>query len=293
MHGVGRATGAITIVNALPLRRGSALGIDLGVEAEVLTDDPGYGPGTTEFRPEHSGSPIVRTVLEAAARRFLPPNAVVRRLVLASDVPVGCGLKSSSAVAGAVARAVANAAGAAPSTVEVAQLVSRASRESGVSATGAFDDALACLRPGVVVTDNEADRLLREQNVPDDLKVALWIPPTRHPPAPSLLARFAREADTARPAVERALAGDWPAAMEVNSELVERVMRLPYGELRGACRRNGAIASGVSGLGPAFAALATSERLAAVVEALPRHSGEIRTVRLSTPSPSPVAEEAR
>ena len=76
---------------------------------------------------------------------------------IVSDIPVAMGLKSSSAVSSAGLLAVARASGATRPPLEIAKLSAQVSRETGVSATGAFDDALAGLASGVVVTNNYTD----------------------------------------------------------------------------------------------------------------------------------------
>ena len=74
----------------------------------------------------------------------------------------------------------------------------------------------------------------------------------------------------ARRAVDAVLAGDWTGAMAANSTIVEKVMGYRYGPLREAVARAGAVAAGVSGLGPAFAAVAPVSRRPRVMGALPR-----------------------
>ncbi len=291
MRGVGRATAAITIANALPSGIGAALGIGLETTVELLVYRDGRDGSEPVVRPSSAATPLVRKALEVARARYLGDAADGRaELSVRSDIPVGRGLKSSSAVASAVVRAVADAVGARPPAVEVARLVAQVSRESGVSATGAFDDALAGVRPGIVVTDNATDRLLHELPAPSAAGVVLWIPVGEHAPSPALRERFAAEAPAAREILPLLLRGDWAEAMGQNSELVERVMGYRYGGLRAECRRRGALASGTSGMGPAFAAVVPENLLSTFSTVFPATGGMTRSVALST---SPPEAEAR
>ncbi len=286
MHGVGRATAAVTIVNALPTGIGCALGI--GLEAEVTVDLELRPIGSeTELTadPAHA-SPVVTTAFRLAVAEFLGGRPILGRLVVRSAVPVARGLKSSSAVAGATARAVAAAAGARAAPEEIARLSAVAGRTAGVSATGAFDDALAGVRPGFVVTDNGADQLLRSGPAEPGWEAALLVPEARHRPSPEWAATFARERSRGQEAAELAQAGKWWAAMESNTRLVESVMGYAYESLRTELRAAGALAAGVSGLGPALAAIQPATRTEEVVRVLRRHEGEVLTVPVSG---SPIA----
>jgi shikimate kinase len=283
MRGVGEARGAVTVVNALPTGIGAAFGIELRVRAEVLlgaAPPPGGAPSVT---PPSSATPLVFEAARCASVAFPADGLVPVEVSLASEVPPARGLKSSSAVASALTLAIARAGGQDPAPEEVASISAQASRNAGVSATGAFDDALAGLTPGLVVADNVHDRRVRCSSLPPGLEVGLWIPSGKHPASPEKVAAFRGEATAAHLAVESLLAGDWPRAMERNSELVERVMGYPtYAGLRAAVRHGGALAAGASGLGPAFAVVARAEELPDLIALLPQHEGELRQVRIST-----------
>lgn len=289
MRGVARATAAVTVVNALPIGIGSAFGVDLETRAEVETGGRAGPGGAITFRPAEVGTPVVHAAVRAASDAYLAAGTVATEVALTSAIPVGKGLKSSSAVASAVAGAIARAAGRSPFPEELARLSARAGRESGVSATGAFDDALAGVRAGVVVTDNRSDTVLATHALPVDLEVILWIPAGAHPAAPSLRSALAARSDLAREAADLALAGDWAGAMDLNSSLVEAALGYDYASLRAECRARGAAASGVSGLGPAFAALAPAARVRSVVAGLPP-GAEILTVRPTRSDPAVVRE---
>lgn len=278
MRGLGESRAAVSVVNALPLGIGAALAIDWPARASAEFDATVPGRARPSVRPKSSSTRIVRATANAALARYGTEGRL--RLSVRSTIPERRGLKSSSAVGAAVAQATARACGADPATEELARLVAEVGRASGLSATGAFDDALAGLIGAGVVTDNGSDRCLRRFDPGTGLSVVLWVPDRPHPLSPRVVGRFRRTPGLARRAADAALDGDWAAAMAANSIVVERAMGYRYEPLREAVLRQGAIASGVSGLGPAFAAVAPAARATRVLRALPAGRGVRRSVRL-------------
>ncbi len=281
MRGVGTATGAISIVNALPTGVGSAVGIDLLARAELDLHPAGSSEKWDVRIADEARSPLVIESLTQALRRFAPGTSGRGELTVRSTVPIGRGLKSSSAVSSAVVLAAARATETPVTAVEVARISAQASIVAGVSATGAFDDALAGLSVGIVVTDNARAELLRSIPLDGGLGVAIYVPPQTHPPSPGMKAEFEKEAVASSRAVRAAIDGDWTIAMDQNSRLVERVMGYDYTAAREALRATGAVASGVSGLGPTLAAFAPTTQLREVAAQLPGTSGEHRVLALS------------
>lgn len=291
MRGVGTATGAISIVNALPTGVGSAVGVDLPVRAELELHPAGSSEKWDVQIADDSRSPLVIEALTQALRRLAPGTSGHGTLSIRSTVPVGRGLKSSSAVSSAVVLAVARAVETPVTAVDVARLSAQASLVAGVSATGAFDDALAGLSVGIVVTDNSRGELLRILPLDPDLRIAIYVPPGSHPRSPELKSRFEAEAVASSRAVRSAIEGDWTAAMRQNSELVERVMGYEYARAHAELRDAGAVASGVSGLGPALSAVARHDRAEAVARSLPGSPAEHRVVSFSRSAAIPLTED--
>lgn len=281
LHGIGHARAAITVVNALPAGIGAAVGIGLEAVAEVELVPELAGPPRLTLSGEGTLTPLVSETLHATLRALDPGRGYSLTLGLRSAIPQGKGLKSSSAISCAAALATARALGREPSPLEVARLSARASLKVGVSATGALDDALASLVSGLVVTDNSRMSVLRHLPLDPDWRVALYIPPGTHAPSPGLRERFRREEGRSRRAADAVLHGDLAQAMERNSEIVEEVMGYPYAQLRASTRARGAVAQGVSGMGPAFAALAPSGVIDEVLSALPPRGGDRMTTPLS------------
>ena len=278
MRGSARTFGAITITNALAAGIGCAAGVELPVDAEVAIESDGSSDPPKLRGSPMSRGPLVDATVRAALARYYPGAGIVATVSLQSSVPVARGLKSSSAVSTAFILATARAAGKEPSPLEVGRLAAEVGRRVGVSATGALDDALAGLEPGFVVTDNRQDSVLRRGEIDPAWAVLLYIPPDPHPPSPGAVSAFAREREAGERSGRAALDGDWASAMRINTELVERIMRYPYRALRERFEELGAIASGVSGLGPTLAVIAAATRLPELGELLPRDRAERRVL---------------
>lgn len=284
MRGVGTGWAAISVVNALFTGVGSAAAIGIAATASVdLHPVPAGGSGQVSVAPD-SDTPLVRESLLEGVRRFGGRADVDASLRVESAIPVAKGLKSSSAVSVAVLRAVAAAFGTAASPESIASASADVSLAIGLSATGAFDDALASAAGGVVVTENGSRRVRVRGIVDPDWAVVLWTPGGSHAPSPKWAARFQAERAPALSAVAAAERGDWLPAMEANTELVERVMGYEYRPVRRALERAGALGSGVSGLGPTLATVVPKSRLHDVVRQHPAGSKAVTAAEFAPPS---------
>jgi shikimate kinase len=281
MKGTARTFAAITITNALPTGIGCAAGIGIPVDAEVTLTVDGSGDPPKIEGPRRVRTPVVEESLRVGLASYHPTPGTVAHVVLGSEIPVARGLKSSSAVSTAVLLALARAAGERPNPLEIGRKSAEVGRRVGVSATGALDDALAGLEPGFIVTDNRRDEVLRRTEVDPDWGVVLYIPRHEHSPSPGLVRSFSQERAAGELAARAAMDGDWVKAMRLNTELVERAMGYSYRDLRDRLKDRGAIASGVSGVGPTLAAIAPTARLPVLIEALPEDNAERRSVAFS------------
>jgi shikimate kinase len=289
MRGVGRAHGAVTFLNALFTGEGAAAAIDRHVTATVEFDRVPRGAEESLRIPAGSDSPLVRAAVADALTRFGDGMPVSGRVVIDSKIPPARGLKSSSAVGVAIARAVGSAYGHSPDPESLARASADVTQEIGLSATGAFDDALASAEGGVVLTEN-AHRTVRARGSLDpQWSLVLWIPAEHHAPSPGWADRFRAERHSARRAVESAERGDWLAALTANTELVERVMRYDYRSLRATLVRLGALASGVTGLGPTLATIVARDRVSSVVEAHPAGTSQVQVAQFVPPLPPTAA----
>jgi shikimate kinase len=179
--GCGKASGAGTIINAIATYKGSAFGIDLWTYAEVELGDDFKGiEGKIEQEGEkRADTRLIERCVELVLRKFDLPLRAYVKTSSEIPIPIGSGLKSSSAAANAAVLATLDAIGREEAKEKVGALEAirigvDAALDVGVSITGAFDDACASLLGGIVITDNKKRELIKR--VERDSEVLIFVP---------------------------------------------------------------------------------------------------------------------
>ncbi len=267
--------GAISLVNAIATGRGATMGVALKTTC-TLDVMPGTGITVKSGMRSLSSRLVETTVERVVAKRDLAKYAL--RVQLESDVPSGYGLKSSSAISLAVAMCCSHALHPGMSDRALLVASAEASISARVSITGAYDDACACYYGGINITDNTARRLVRHQDAPDDLDVAILIPRARKRGKPrelrELRAPMRAAWDMARDH------DDYWNAMTLNGLAATPVLGPDTGAIASLIEA-GALGASVSGNGPAVAAVAPHGDIGAVAGVLSSMGG--RVIR-TTPS---------
>lgn len=239
---VARVNGAITAVNAIASWKGAAIGIEMEALARAKASN------------DLSLSPEDPLVIEAAkeALEFVGGRGV--ELEVTSNIPIGWGLKSSSAVANAVVLAVIGAYEERVNLIDAIKLSVRAARRAGVTITGAMDDAAASMLGGLVITDNSRDELLMRIPLPE-LDVAILLPSKES-------AKPTSSVDSGRISKYSSLTNSLIELLPKRLWEVMTLNGLLYSELLGfnvepALRaiELGVLGAGLSGTGPAVAAV--------------------------------------
>tara|TARA_Y100000590_G_scaffold124381_1_gene142286 strand:- start:826 stop:1680 length:855 start_codon:yes stop_codon:yes gene_type:complete len=173
---VAKVYGAVSIVNAIATGKGSTLGIDTFVETK-LTKKEGSGIHITSENKTISSRLINQVIKKMIPKKVLDNTKL--ELDFKSNIPTGYGLKSSSAISSAVVLSCAKAFNKQMSDKEILKLGAKASIETKVSITGAYDDACACYFGGFNVTDNLRMMLLKREIGPKELQVIIFLPKLR------------------------------------------------------------------------------------------------------------------
>ena len=252
MKGKAVACGAATILNAVANWRGSAFGVDMRTEAEVILDPSGKVKGDVPGVDTRLVVRCVEMVLERFGRDL---GAIVRTR---SEVPVASGLKSSSTAANASVLAALDALGEEMDLFEAAVIGVSAAREVGVTITGALDDALASMLGGVVVTDNREMKLLRREKM--DSAVILLVPDKKVLSKDTDVGRSRLVAPLADVAFDLALNGDYGRAMTLNGIMYCAALGFSAEPIMAALNA-GALGASLSGTGPAYAALVPDDKV--------------------------------
>lgn len=279
LEGKAAAHGAITVVNAIASGLGAAVGIDLWTEATVkLTETPGCIKGVILGEPGESPILIEKTVRKVL-ERFGSEGKFGAHVETKSNIPIARGLKSSSTASNAITLATLAALRERLKDLSVVNLGVDSSLEAGVTVTGAFDDACASYFGGVVVTDNYKRLLIRRFKV-KELPVLIFVPSEKVYTSDSNVERMKLIGGEAKAIHEIALSGDYWTAMTLNGFLYSSILEMDTSIAVDALQ-NGAIAAGLSGTGPAVAAVVEEANKESVIEAWKGSDGEIIETRIT------------
>ena len=259
--------GAISIVNAIATGKGAALGISLKVTAEAQLQS-GHG---IKFTTGRNGDKLIKNIIQ----KTIPKETIEGNMIsvrVDSEIPIGYGLKSSSAVSNAVALACSRLAQEAEiDDYAILDVSTRSSLEAKVSLTGAYDDATACYFGGFTVTDNYSRRLIRKEKAPDNLYAIILLPTHSSRGDIRKLRNFS---DLFIDAFELAESGQYWKAMKLNGVLASAALLSSYGPALDAIE-HGAFSASISGNGPSIAAVGYEDIVEHVVEAFSKFDGRI------------------
>ena len=272
MKGRALAYGAVSVVNAIPTGRGSAFGIDLKTEAEVKLSD-----GKGEIEVCIAGEPtedtslareVVSTILGKETTKVI--RAVVQ---VSSEIPIGRGLKSSSSASNAIAMATIAAIGIEMDELATVNIGVDASLKTGVSVTGAFDDACACFFGGIVVTDNYTRKIWRQEPV-ENLIVLIHVPEEKIHTRTVDRNKLKSLGPLAEEAFNLSAKGEYWKAMSLNGQIIATSLGQSTQPSLNALAA-GALAAGLSGTGPATAAVCLEDSVESVCSSWSNLPGRI------------------
>jgi shikimate kinase len=265
--------GAVSIVNAIATGRGSALGISLKVTAEAQIQT-GHG---IKFNSGRNGDRLIKNIIQ----KTIPKEIIDGNMIsinVDSQIPLGYGLKSSSAVSNAVALACSRMAKEAEiDDYGILDVSTRSSLEAKVSMTGAYDDATACYFGGFTVTDNYSRRLIRKEKAPENLYAIIMLPTDSSRGDIHKLKNFS---DLFIDAFELAESGQYWKAMKLNGVLASAALSSSYAPVLDAIE-HGALSASISGNGPSIAAVGYEDTVEQIVEALSEFDGRIIVSRVN------------
>ncbi|MEM0286968.1 MAG: shikimate kinase [Nitrososphaerota archaeon] len=247
---IGKATvhGAVSIVNGAICGKGVSLGVDLRTTATVeITEDGRWN--LTSNNTQRESMLLVNTVKNVLG---IHKNKFGATINVTTEIPEGVGLKSSSSSSVAVALATMAALGHdSYDEKSILNISADASLESGVSITGAIDDATACLLGNACFCDN-MKRIVMQIKEVGSYHVLIKVPICKRKKIDVQYMRlFSREAETI---FDIAYRKDIWVAMTMNGLLCSIIFGYDTNPSMQAIEC-GALAAGLSGLGPSVAAI--------------------------------------
>ena len=265
---------AATIINAMALGKGAALGVDLWTKAEVvLSDDSKIINGEIVSDSSEDTSLIEKTVARVF-RYFNVENKFGAKIKTWSNIPVARGLKSSSAASNAVVLATIKALNEKLDDLSIVLLGVDAAFDAGVTITGAFDDACASFFGDVVITDNSNRLMLKHTKVSEDLTVLFFVPKQKVYTAKTDLSRLKTVKSFVTIAFNEAMRGKYWNALSLNGFIYSSVFDYDT-SLALESLEAGALASGLCGKGPAITAIVANENIDHVKSVFQKYEGEI------------------
>ncbi len=282
MAGFGEAVayGAATIINAIATGRGAAFGVDLKTTAKVtLTNEAGVVRGRI-VGDEGENTALIEKAILLVLKHFGAEKRYGASAETESSIPIARGLKSSSAAANALVLAATAALGETLDDLTTLNLCVDAALEASTTVTGAFDDACASSLGGVIITDNLERKILRRYEVEEDYRVLFLIPQRRVYTVTTDVKRMRLIAPQVEIAFKEALSGNYWQALTLNGLLYSAALGYDPKPALDALEA-GALASGLSGKGPATVTVASKERLGAIMEAWRSYAGQTIQTRIN------------
>lgn len=266
--------GAISLVNAIAIKKGATLGIALKVEATVESSS---GKGIIlKFKNKSISSRLInKTVEKIVSKKDLEQNKIT--ITLDSEIPTGYGLKSSSAISSAVALACAKIFKSKFTDKQILLAGVDASIESKVSITGAFDDACSCYYGGFNVTDNAKKKRIHFEKGPTNLVVVIFIPKNRKR---GNLKNLKPLSSVFEKAWELARKANYWEAMIINGLTTASILNSDP-EIITSLIEKGALGASVSGNGPAVAAITKKENEANIKKVFSALEGNLIISKVS------------
>ena len=201
-----------------------------------------------------------------------------------SDIPIGQGLKSSAAVACAALRALDNASWTGLGDFEIVDMAVEAQRRAGCTITGSMDDAWAAISSGWKLVDPSVpsrESILMEGDIEENLEVLIGLRGSR------VLSTESFDFVSHSKLFERALAslsgGSILSAISTNGMAISASMKDDDSlRLCNSLIVRGALAAGISGSGPAVAAICHADTVG-VAETLEDSCEQVIRTRFTRP----------
>jgi len=286
------ALGAGTIVNAIATWKGAAFGVDLKTTATVKLFDDEYSSNNQNSSQNDrqnkqnkrisghikgGGNPgLICRCVELTLDHFgLDYGGNVKTT---SEVPSTRGLKSSSAASNATVLATVEALGEKMDIMDVIRIGVQASLDSGVTITGAFDDACASALGGVVITDNKEKELIDRFEM--DSTVMIYAPKKKIQSSQTNVQRSRIMAPWVDMAYDLALKHDVEHAMTLNGLIYCSALGFST-DVTMRAMDIGVVGVGLSGTGPAYTAIVADDMVNDVKKAWSSLSGDIIQTKIN------------
>jgi shikimate kinase len=274
MKGKGIAFGAVSVVNAIATGNGAALGVRLKTEAVVELIEGADEIDVNIIGNNCQEDKILAKYAVKEALANLGYKGYGAKVTTDSNIPIGKGLKSSSVASNAIVLATMAALKIDLDDLEVINLGVDASIKAGVTITGAFDDACASYFGGLVATENTKRRIEKRETLGEDYNVIIYAPPEKAYTRDVDKAKLQKFESLFKEAYSLVMKGQYWEAMVLNGLVCSIALGYSTKPMLSALLA-GAIGSGLSGKGPAIAAICQRDRVDDIASVWADLPGEI------------------
>lgn len=270
-----KSPGSATIINAIATGFGSAFGIGLNVECSVKTTESSI----VCKNDVGADNTLMELCVEKVFSHYnLDKNDFGVEVKTKSTLPMASGLSSSSASSNAVVSAVSKIISEEfdfnqPDDMQIINLAIDASLEAGVTITGSFDDATASYFGGVVVTDNRNREFLIREKM-EEYPILVYMPNFYSKSGDSNPDRMKLLAPLVETAFSFAKEKNYFKALNLNGLVYSATLGFDSAIAVDALEA-GAIASGLSGTGSSFVAVADEDKLDDIKLAWDKYEGTV------------------
>lgn len=275
MKKIVRSPGSATIINAIATGFGSAFGIGLDIECVAKTtnesikcsNDVGADTGLMEI-----------CVKDVFNHYGIDESEFGIDLKTKSKLPMASGLSSSSASSNAIVKATSSIISEEFNLkplddLDIINMAIDASLKAGVTITGSFDDATASYFGGVVVTDNVNRKFIIKEKM-EEYSILVYMPDYCSKSGDSNKNRMKLLAPLVETAFEFARNKDYFKALTLNGLIYSAALGFNSSIAIDAIE-SGAIASGLSGTGSSFVAVAGDDSIDNIKYAWDKYEGMV------------------
>lgn len=251
--------GAISVLNGIYNGIGCSLAVNLKVRVEVEKIDEPTLITNIEIKNEKKkvDLKLVNSCYDLMRSKFNYKGGFMVKIF--SEIPFSRGLKSSSAVGNAIIKAMAESMGIKLEDLEVAKLCVEACKAAKVTVTGAYDDACATIKGGLFLVNNYTLEIITCYEV-EKYKVVIGYPDSIIEKSSINKEKFNKFSNLASYACKLIMKGEWIAAMNINGIMSCASIGMDIKPLLIAIE-NGALASTISGTGPAVVAVCNNPQV--------------------------------
>lgn len=270
-----RSPGSATIINAIATGFGSAFGIGLDIKCRAKTTSEGISCANDVGADVGLMQLCVQKVFNHYDIASVDFGVDLKT---ESNLPMASGLSSSSASSNAIVKAVSSIVSEEfdlkpLDDMQIINMAIDASLEAGVTITGSFDDATASYFGGVVVTDNKNREFIIKEKM-DDYPVLVYMPNFYSKSGDSNPDRMKLLAPLVETAFDFAKNKDYFKALNLNGLIYSATLGFNSSIAIDALEA-GAIASGLSGTGSSFVAVASDDSIDDIKSAWDKYEGRV------------------